>query len=72
MGSAVGASVARERSEGVAEGWSSAREGRWVRAVGPRGRTAGVTGAFQGKRCQPFTYDSSGTLERGTQLYFRR
>jgi len=35
------------------------------------GSTAGVTGAFQGKRCQPFTYDSPGTLERGTQLYFQ-
>jgi len=35
------------------------------------GSTAGVTGTFQGKRCQPFTYDSPGTLERGTQLYFQ-
>ena len=24
------------------------------------------------KRCQPFSYDSPGTLERGTQWYFLR
>jgi len=34
--------------------------------------TFGVDTAFQVKGCQPFYYDSPGTLERGTQLYFLR
>jgi len=69
MGDPLGESEAREH-EGVNAVREQVREREGGNAVSEQvrersereGSTAGVTGTFQGQRCQPFTYDSPGTL----------